>query len=41
MPAIHSEPFDRLLIAQALVEPMRLLILDAGVAQYRDSIVLA
>ena len=41
MPAIHSEPFDRLLIAQALVEPMRLLTLDAGVAQYRDSIVLA
>ena len=40
LPAIHSDPFDRLLVAQALVEPMRLLTRDAVVAQYSDSIVL-
>lgn len=40
LPAIHSDPFDRLLIAQALVEPMRLLTRDSVVAQYSDTIVL-
>lgn len=40
LPAIHSDPFDRLLVTQALVEPMRLLTRDAVVAQYSDSIVL-
>jgi PIN domain nuclease of toxin-antitoxin system len=40
VPLIHSDPFDRLLVAQALLEPMRLLTRDAAVAQYSDSIVL-
>ena len=40
LPAIHGDPFDRLLIAQALVEPMRLLTRDAVVKQYSDTIIL-
>ena len=40
LPAHHQDPFDRLLIAQALVEPMRLITHDATVASYGDTIVL-
>ena len=40
LPAHHQDPFDRLLVAQALVEPMRLLTHDTKVALYSDSIVL-
>lgn len=36
----HSDPFDRLLVAQALVEPMRLVTHDAMVARYSDTIIL-
>ena len=35
----HQDPFDRLLVAQALVEPLRLMTHDATVAQYHDSII--
>lgn len=38
LPPHHPDPFDRLLVAQALVEPMRLLTHDATVARYSDSI---
>lgn len=34
LPSIHGDPFDRLLIAQALAEPLRLLSRDATVASY-------
>lgn len=34
LPAIHGDPFDRLLVAQSLEEPMRLLSRDATVASY-------
>jgi len=34
----HQDPFDRLLVAQALVEPMRLITHDAVVARYSDTI---
>ena len=34
----HHDPFDRLLVAQALTEPMRLLTHDQTVAKYSDSI---
>ena len=34
LPAIHGDPFDRLLVAQSLAEPMRLLSRDATVASY-------
>ncbi len=36
LPPVHRDPFDRLLIAQALVEPMRLLTNDAALAHYGD-----
>jgi PIN domain nuclease of toxin-antitoxin system len=34
LPPIHNDPFDRLLIAQALVEPMRLLSRDGTLPLY-------
>lgn len=36
----HADPFDRLLIAQALSEPIRLLTHDKQVAAYSDAIAL-
>ena len=34
LPPIHRDPFDRLLIAQAIVEGITLLTVDAQVARY-------
>ena len=39
LPDHHQDPFDRLLVAQALVEPMRLLTHDTTVARYSDTII--
>ena len=39
LPPLHSDPFDRLIVAQALIEPMRLLTHDATVASYSDTII--
>lgn len=39
LPAHHSDPFDRILVAQALVEPMRLMTHDALVALYSDTVI--
>lgn len=39
LPGHHQDPFDRILIAQALVEPMRLMTHDAVVALYSDTII--
>lgn len=39
LPAHHQDPFDRMLVAQALTEPMRLITHDAMVARYSDSII--
>ncbi|MFZ5560746.1 MAG: type II toxin-antitoxin system VapC family toxin [Pseudomonadota bacterium] len=39
LPPLHQDPFDRLLVAQALVEPMRLLTHDPMVARYGDTII--
>lgn len=39
LPAHHQDPFDRILIAQALIEPMRLLTHDPVVARYSDTII--
>ena len=36
LPPIHRDPFDRLLVAQALVEPMRLLTDDAVLEGYGE-----
>lgn len=37
----HNDPFDRLLIAQAIAEPLRLLTVDAMLAKYSDVVLLA
>ena len=34
LPPIHKDPFDRILIAQAMVEGITLLTVDATVAEY-------
>jgi PIN domain nuclease of toxin-antitoxin system len=39
LPPHHQDPFDRILVAQALVEPMRLITHDATVALYSDTII--
>lgn len=36
LPAIHKDPFDRLLVAQAISEPLRLLSADKILASYSD-----
>ena len=39
LPALHADPFDRMLVAQALTEPMHLITADAQVAAYAASII--
>lgn len=34
LPSLHGDPFDRILIAQAMAEGMRLVTVDARVAAY-------
>ena len=41
LPMHHGDPFDRLLIAQALCEPMRLVTSDPLVARYSETIIRA
>ena len=36
LPLLHRDPFDRLLVAQAISEPMRLLTSDAQLAAYSE-----
>lgn len=38
LPALHKDPFDRLLLAQALVEGITLLTADAQLARYRGPV---
>ncbi|QGZ57857.1 type II toxin-antitoxin system VapC family toxin [Paraburkholderia acidiphila] len=40
LPLHHRDPFDRLLVAQALTEPLRLISHDRQVARYSDTVVL-
>ncbi len=40
LPSYHRDPFDRLLIAQALHEPLRLLTVDASLKPYSHLIEL-
>jgi PIN domain nuclease of toxin-antitoxin system len=39
LPVHHQDPFDRLLVAQALVEPMRLMTHDPLVSRYSDTVI--
>jgi PIN domain nuclease of toxin-antitoxin system len=41
LPALHSDPFDRLLIAQAMLEPLRFLTADASLRPYTELVTLA
>jgi PIN domain nuclease of toxin-antitoxin system len=39
LPDIHRDPFDRLLVAQAITEPLRLLTDDDIVGKYSDLVI--
>lgn len=38
LPSIHRDPFDRLLLAQSIAEPLTLLTNDALLARYWDGV---
>ena len=40
LPLLHADPFDRLLVAQAVTEPLRLLTADGALAIYSELVVL-
>lgn len=40
LPHHHGDPFDRLLVAQALTEPLRLVTADRQLAAYSDTVIL-
>ena len=40
LPALHRDPFDRMLVAQAFHEPLRLMTHDSGLSSYGDAILL-
>lgn len=39
LPSIHQDPFDRLLVAQAFMEPLRLVTHDRTVTRYGGTII--
>lgn len=39
LPPLHGDPFDRILVAQAATEPLRLLSRDTTVARYGAMVV--
>jgi PIN domain nuclease of toxin-antitoxin system len=39
LPWLHRDPFDRLLVAQALAEPLRFLTADRQLAPYSDFVI--
>jgi PIN domain nuclease of toxin-antitoxin system len=39
LPLHHSDPFDRLLIAQAICEPLRLMTTDSRLSKYTDLVI--
>ena len=41
LPPLHGDPFDRIIVAQAMTEPMRLVTSDRTVSRYSDAIILA
>jgi PIN domain nuclease of toxin-antitoxin system len=41
LPLHHIDPFDRLLIAQAISEPLHLLTADAQLKPYSELVILA
>lgn len=41
LPLIHTDPFDRLLIAQAITEPVNLLTSDQTIARYVEAPIIS
>ncbi len=39
LPDIHRDPFDRLLVAQAMSEPLRLITSDGHLPKYHDLVI--
>lgn len=39
LPHLHNDPFDRMLIAQSIAEPLRLVTSDAQVARYGSTVI--
>jgi len=39
LPLLHADPFDRLLVAQAISETMRLMTADAQLAAYSELVI--
>jgi len=39
LPLLHNDPFDRLLVAQAITEPMRLLTSDEQLLAYSELVI--
>lgn len=39
LPLHHQDPFDRLLVAQSLAEPLRLLTADDTLLRYSDTVI--
>jgi PIN domain nuclease of toxin-antitoxin system len=39
LPQLHNDPFDRMLIAQSIVEPLRLVTSDTKVARYGSTVI--
>jgi PIN domain nuclease of toxin-antitoxin system len=40
LPQYHTDPFDRLLIAQAIAEPLKFLTVDTALAQYSEMVLV-
>lgn len=40
LPPHHSDPFDRILVAQSLTEPLRLMTADAALAPYGATVLM-
>ncbi|MBS0325219.1 MAG: type II toxin-antitoxin system VapC family toxin [Proteobacteria bacterium] len=40
LPAYHADPYDRLLIAQAMTEPLRLLTVDPALRRYSELVIV-
>ena len=40
LPRFHNDPFDRLLVAQAMTEPMRLVTADSQLCAYSELVIL-
>ena len=41
LPPLHRDPFDRIIIAQALHEPLRLMTHDPMIKRYSETFLLA